>query len=299
MSVDVEAERSRLEQLAVLPEDERRLEVGYTPVGERACIVCAAPLAGQVAYLLNRHSSARAACGACVTESRYLSYTEDRWTPRPALSKAMWLESYAGAQLPEPCECEICGAAFARLVYRFADRRTCSYDCEAERERRRKRVPKVERPCIVCGELFTPKRRDGRTHSDACRKALSRMSAEERSSAEKRDEEWRSRNTAAPRRAEANRDEVEPSPAEVAAAAIQDALRYTRWALDSFDVAAGALREDPEAEVAGLPADARRALLAWERPRPGVAAGRLLGLDVSQVDADRARAVDNRDEATA
>jgi hypothetical protein len=143
-----------------------------TAVGERRCVSCHVPLAGQPAYM---HGYSKPACGDCTTDAgyqRYLNYPFRSET----LSKDEWREQYANGRLPRTKRCEVCGHEVGWTSYRRRRAHTfCSFDCEREHRNRKRRAPKVERPCAVCGELFTPKRRDGKTCTDRCRKALSRM----------------------------------------------------------------------------------------------------------------------------
>jgi hypothetical protein len=78
--------------------------------------------------------------------------------------------------------CETC----ARTMYfdgfhRFHARRpqTCSYQCgyrrKLKRQLERKRVEHATVACVVCGEMFTQRRRDAQTCGNRCRQALHRQ----------------------------------------------------------------------------------------------------------------------------
>ncbi len=123
---------------------------------------------------------------------------DDRWWTGNGSDAPDWLPNPDAASY-EPIDparwplrsCEVCGRAM-----RSREERVCSSACKAElptvvaRERRRRM--REERPdvheakkasrrvehdpiaCDWCGEMFTPKRKDARTCSDAHRQALHR-----------------------------------------------------------------------------------------------------------------------------
>jgi predicted nucleic acid-binding Zn ribbon protein len=181
--------------VAVTPEVDR----DKTPVGKRRCAGCRTRLADQAVYFPANYYS-NALCSDCATELTYqrMLHFHERFRgiqgfPEPP-TREEWLADWLG--LPTTRPCEVCGHELAWLGYRRAKIRVCSWECNSERINRPRRIPKVERPCIVCGQTFTPKRPDGKTCSARCRKSLSRMDEADRAAAEKRNELWEaSRNT--------------------------------------------------------------------------------------------------------
>jgi hypothetical protein len=93
-------------------------------------------------------------------------YSGTYFKPIDAETRAMLLR---GQAVEAPCE--VCGTRVVTLVGRF--RYTyCSAGCRLELSDRRKRQGHVSVPpraCTECGEPFTPKRRDARYCSNACR----------------------------------------------------------------------------------------------------------------------------------
>ena len=83
--------------------------------------------------------------------------------------------------------CEICGIVFKTSV---ATRKTCSYPCRMERDKRLKKSGAErqenihEETCVVCGKHFITKRYNQLTCSDACskghRKKLMRENAKQK-----------------------------------------------------------------------------------------------------------------------
>jgi len=165
-------------------EQERRAAVGHTPVAERHCAACRAPLADQPVYFPGGYYR-DPLCATCALEAGYQQYATRPYRRGVLLTRDEWQAQYAGVWLLPGRPCEVCGHEIAWLRPRNASIRVCSYDCAAERLNRRRRAKHEPRVCPVCGEAFTPTRSDAVTCSDRCRQRLRRSRLPERAGSDR------------------------------------------------------------------------------------------------------------------
>lgn len=160
-------------------EQKRRAAIGHTPVAERHCAACQAPLADQTVYFAGGYYR-DPLCATCALEAGYQHYVTYLFRRGELLTKDEWQAQYASGKLLPGRPCEVCGHEIAWLHPRNTSIRVCSHDCAAERLNRRRRVEHEPRVCSVCDDTFTPTRSDAVTCSDRCRQRLrrARLSAE-------------------------------------------------------------------------------------------------------------------------